>query len=175
MDNGDGTFSAVAGRTYTRAGTFTKFSVTIRDAGGTSYAESEPIVVHYPSATTLAATPNPSVAGQPVTFIATVTPGAAGQATPTGTVTFQDGATTLATVPLGSATTISPNATLTATALKSWYKGEGTALDSVRGTSGTLQGSVTFVPGQVGQAFSFNGASYVRVAATSGTIFRLSS
>jgi Concanavalin A-like lectin/glucanases superfamily/Bacterial Ig-like domain (group 3)/Domain of unknown function (DUF4214) len=168
VDNGDGTFSAVAGHTYTRAGTFTKFSVTIRDAGGTSYAENESIVVYQPSATILGATPNPSVAGQPVTFIATVTPGAVGQATPTGTVTFKDGATALATLQLGSVTTVSAAGTTTAVSLADWYKGEGNALDStLSARNGTLQGSVTFVPGQVGQAFSLNGASYVRVAATS--------
>ena len=44
---------------------------------------------------------NPSVFGQSVTFTATVTPNS-GSATPTGSVTFKDGSTTLATVPLNS-------------------------------------------------------------------------
>jgi hypothetical protein len=47
--------------------------------------------------TTLASTPNPSTFGQPVTFAATVK-GNGG--TPTGTVTFTDGATTLGTASL---------------------------------------------------------------------------
>ncbi len=167
VDNGDGTFSAIAaGHTYIGEGTFT-FAVTIKDAGGAFSTASAPLVVYVPTATTLGATPNPSVAGQPVTFVATVTPGAVGQDTPTGTVTFKDGAKTLKTVPLGSAATVSLNGTLTATALMGWYKGEGTAVDSASGHNGTLQGGVTFVPGQVGQAFGFNGAAYVRVAATS--------
>jgi hypothetical protein len=43
--------------------------------------------------TSLASSANPSTAGQPVTFTATVTPNGSG--TPTGTVTFKDGANTL--------------------------------------------------------------------------------
>ena len=38
-----------------------------------------------------------------------------------------------------------------------WYKGEGNANDSVNGNNGSIQGGVTFAPGEVGQAFSFNG------------------
>jgi Bacterial Ig-like domain (group 3)/FG-GAP-like repeat/FG-GAP repeat len=45
------------------------------------------------SATTIASSSNPSIFGQSVTFTATVTP--QGSGTPTGTVTFKDGATTL--------------------------------------------------------------------------------
>jgi len=48
--------------------------------------------------TALAASPNPSAQQQPVTFTATVT--ATGGGTPTGQVTFLDGATALAQVPL---------------------------------------------------------------------------
>ena len=44
------------------------------------------------TATTVSSSPNPSVFGQPVTFNTTVT----GSGTPTGTVTFTEGATTLA-------------------------------------------------------------------------------
>jgi autotransporter-associated beta strand protein len=43
---------------------------------------------------------NPSVVGQPVVFTATVRPVPPATVTPTGTVTFRDGATTLGTVPL---------------------------------------------------------------------------
>ena len=52
--------------------------------------------------TTLASTPNPSVYGQSVTFTATVSSAASG--TPSGTVTFKDGATTLGTGPLSGGT-----------------------------------------------------------------------
>lgn len=45
--------------------------------------------------------------------------------------------------------------------LVGWWPGDGNANDIVGGNNGTLQGSVTFAPGMVGQAFSFDGASYV--------------
>ncbi len=44
---------------------------------------------------TVVSAPNPSTYGQAVTFTATVSPASAGQPTPTGTVTFMDGSTTL--------------------------------------------------------------------------------
>jgi hypothetical protein len=44
---------------------------------------------------------NPSVAGQAVTFTATVSPVSPGSGTPTGTATFMDGSTTLGTAALG--------------------------------------------------------------------------
>lgn len=47
------------------------------------------------TAVTLAAAPNPSTSGSTVTFTATVTVKAPGVGTPTGTVTFMDGATEL--------------------------------------------------------------------------------
>ncbi|GEM_PF-2537622 len=46
--------------------------------------------------TTLSSAPNPSVTGQSVTFTATVTSNPPGGGTPTGSVTFTEGATTLA-------------------------------------------------------------------------------
>jgi hypothetical protein len=52
------------------------------------------------SATTLTATPNPSNPGQRVTFTATVASAPAGSGIPTGFVTFQEGGTVLAQVPL---------------------------------------------------------------------------
>ena len=54
------------------------------------------------SDTTLSSSQNPSVFGQPVTFTATVAAVAPGAGTPTGTVTFKDGATTLSTGTLAS-------------------------------------------------------------------------
>jgi hypothetical protein len=52
-----------------------------------------------PTTTTLAGTPNPSAFGQAVILAATVT-GAAGTGTPTGAVTFSDGATAIGTATL---------------------------------------------------------------------------
>ena len=46
----------------------------------------------------------------------------------------------------------------------SWLPGDGNANDIQGSNHGTLQGGATFVPGKVGQAFSFNGTdAYVRV------------
>src|SRR5262249_44379944 len=45
--------------------------------------------------TTVTSSPNPSVFGQSVTFTATVSAASPGSGTPTGTVTFEDGGTTL--------------------------------------------------------------------------------
>src|SRR5467141_4044967 len=56
----------------------------------------------FPSATTLISSLNPSALGQAVTFTATVTSSATG--TPTGTVTFQDGASALGTGTLSGGT-----------------------------------------------------------------------
>ncbi len=52
--------------------------------------------------TTLASSPNPSTSGATVTFTATVSAVAPGNGTPTGTVTFMDGATELGTATLNS-------------------------------------------------------------------------
>jgi Bacterial Ig-like domain (group 3)/Autotransporter beta-domain len=60
---------------------------------------------------TIVSSHNQSVRGQPVTFTATVIPNAPSVVTPTGSVTFTDGATTIATIPLNS----SGQATLTTT------------------------------------------------------------
>lgn len=39
-----------------------------------------------------------------------------------------------------------------------WWRAEGDSLDSIGTNHGTPQGAVTYAPGKVGQAFSFNGA-----------------
>jgi len=70
---------------------------------------------------------------------------------------------------------VSSNAVLTANpappcapppaGLIGWWPGEGTANDIVGANNGTLLNGVTFAPGNVGQAFAFNGAnSYVQVS-----------
>jgi pimeloyl-ACP methyl ester carboxylesterase len=78
--------------------------------------------------TTLTASPNPIVKGQPVTLNATVTAKAPGSGTPTGTVTFRDGAIVLGTATLSAGA----EATLTTAALsagshalKASYGGDG--------------------------------------------------
>jgi hypothetical protein len=59
----------------------------------TSLALTQTVSNTITTTTSLASSANPSTAGQPVTFTATVTP--AGPGAPTGTVTFKDGANTL--------------------------------------------------------------------------------
>src|SRR2546421_384066 len=66
----------------------------------------------FPSATTLISSLNPSALGQAVTFTATVTSSATG--TPTGTVTFQDGASALGTGTLSGGTATFTTSGLTA-------------------------------------------------------------
>ncbi len=45
-----------------------------------------------------------------------------------------------------------------------WYKGDGNAIDIQSSYNGTIQTGVTFMPGRVGQAFSFDGMGGVTVA-----------
>jgi hypothetical protein len=47
--------------------------------------------------------------------------------------------------------------------LVGWWRGEGDATDSAGANEGTIQGAVSFGPGMVGQAFSFNGSGTVSV------------
>jgi large repetitive protein len=75
------------------------FGGTDAFAASTSAALSE-TVTPAATATALVADPNPVAAGQPVTLTATVTGLAPGDVTPTGAVTFFDGATALGTAPL---------------------------------------------------------------------------
>ena len=65
------------------------------------------------TATTLASTPNPSLAGQAVTLSTTVTAVAPAAGVPTGTVTFMDGATVLGTATLGNGSASLVTSTLT--------------------------------------------------------------
>jgi len=58
--------------------------------------------IPYNSQTTLSSSPNPSVVGQGVTFTATVTAVSPGTGTPSGSVTFQDGANVLGTATLNA-------------------------------------------------------------------------
>jgi Ca2+-binding RTX toxin-like protein len=76
------------------AGTLSAANYTFAFVNGTL------TVVAASTTTALVSSPNPSVYGQPVTITAAVTPVAPGAGTPTGCVTFLDGSTPLAMVPL---------------------------------------------------------------------------
>ena len=45
----------------------------------------------------------------------------------------------------------------TPSGINAWWRAEGDAVDSIGNNNGTLQNGVTFTPGKVGQAFSFDG------------------
>jgi Concanavalin A-like lectin/glucanases superfamily/Abnormal spindle-like microcephaly-assoc'd, ASPM-SPD-2-Hydin len=52
--------------------------------------------------------------------------------------------------------------------ITAWWPGDGNADDIIGGNNGTLVGGVTFAPGEVGEAFSFDGTSgYVNVPSSS--------
>ncbi|MBA4372574.1 MAG: hypothetical protein C0402_06890 [Thermodesulfovibrio sp.] len=53
-----------------------------------------------------------------------------------------------------------------------WWKADGNAVDAVGTNHGTLQGGMGYVPGKVGQAFSFNGVNnYVQTPPTNSIPF----
>jgi autotransporter-associated beta strand protein len=92
-------------------------SITVVYAGDTNYTTSTSstltqTVNQAATTSSVASSANPSVFGQSVTFTATVAASAPGSGTPTGTVTFKDGATTLGTGTLDGSgqTTISTSA-----------------------------------------------------------------
>jgi hypothetical protein len=80
---------------------------------------------------------NPAGVGQPITFLASVSPAAPGAGTATGSVTFLDGATPIGTVPLsgGSATFTTSALPLGSHALSAVYSGDTNFL---AGTSAPL-------------------------------------
>ncbi|MFC5200271.1 beta strand repeat-containing protein [Streptomyces kaempferi] len=79
------------------------------------------------TSTALSSAPNPSLSGQPVTLTATVTPVAPGGGTPTGAVSFFDGATLLGTGGLsaGVATFTTSTLSVGSHSLTAVYSGSG--------------------------------------------------
>lgn len=90
----------------TSALTADKHFITASYSGNADFSAGNSALVQFVhasgSTTALGSSPNPSNAGQPVTFTATVAAAPPGSGTPTGMVTFQDGNTVLAQVPLNS-------------------------------------------------------------------------
>jgi hypothetical protein len=113
---GSRTLSAGTATITTSALTTGKHSIKALYGDASNFATSTTSVVtqratKWPTTTSVVAAPTPSLVGQSVTFTATVSSGAG---TPTGTVIFKDGATTLGTIPLSAGTATLSVSTLTA-------------------------------------------------------------
>jgi len=89
--------------------------------------------------TTLTSSANPSVFGQSVTFTATISATAPGAGTPTGTVTFNDGSTTLGTGTLSTSRGVT-TATVTTSTLA---VGSHSSIRAVYGGNGNFQNSTS--------------------------------
>ena len=70
---------------------------------------------------------------------------------------------------VGASLTVNPVTCLPApSGLVAWWQGEGDASDALGTNNGQFHTGVTFVPGEVGEAFAFDGAAgYVSIPATS--------
>jgi uncharacterized repeat protein (TIGR01451 family) len=158
--NGDGSFSPSTSPALTQ---------TVNAAGATTAIT-----------TTLASSINPSSIGQPVTFTATVTP-TGGTGTPTGTVTFTDGATALGTgtVSGGQATFTTSSLSAGNHSITATYNGDANFLASTSApliqavnqpatTTTTLASSVN--PSNVGQAVTFTATVTSSAGTPTGTV-----
>ncbi len=96
-------------------------------ATSNSTTPAEQVVMQDSTTTGLTSSDNPSVFGQSVTFTATVSANAPGSGTPTGSVTFEDGTTTLGTGTLsGGVATFSTTSLSVAThSITAVYGGDG--------------------------------------------------
>jgi hypothetical protein len=120
--------------------------------------------VHEDTTTSLGSSPNPSTVGQSVTFTATVASVYSPAGTPTGSVAFNEGATTLATVNVNgsgqaafSTTTLSSgNHTITAsfTGTGGYQNSSGQATQTVSGATTTSVAS-SLNPSVKGQSVTF--------------------
>lgn len=168
FNNGDGTFTAgPAYTTHSWRGTSIAVAdvngdgkpdavVTNQQVSGTVGANSTVTILlgngdgtfqapKMSSVTTLTSSLNPSIVTQTVNFNVRVTPSITGGDNPTGTVTFKQGSTTLATVPLsggqaGYATTYATMGTRLITAI---YSGDSNLVNS---SSATIKQVVTKDP-----------------------------
>src|SRR5439155_853315 len=121
--------------TFTNLAHNTVETITIDfNATGLTGATSSNVVVSKGNTTTtVTSSANPSVFSQSVTFTATVTATPPGTGTPTGTVAFKDGATTLATVALdgaGQATFTTSSLSAAAHSMTAVYNGDGNFITS---------------------------------------------
>jgi hypothetical protein len=106
-------------------------SITAQYAGNSTYAASTSAAITHTTnqastTTALTASPSPSVLGQSVTLTATITPVSPGSGTPTGTVQFFNGTTSLGTATLsgGVATLATTALTVGTDSLTAQYQGD---------------------------------------------------
>ena len=167
------------------------FSVTLQTPGSVTVAAADvsdntkpgstsPAITVNPAdtSTTVASSANPSVFGQSVTFTASVAAVAPASGTPTGTVTFQDGVTTLGTGTLsaGQATFVTSGLSVAAHAITAVYGGDTSFNPSTSSTlTQTVDQSATSVavtssanPSVAGQSVTLT-ATVSPVAPGSGT------
>ena len=151
-------------------------TVTGTDAGNYTFnttATTTANITRSPTTTTVSSSQNPSTFGQSVTFTATVT-GTNG--TPTGTVTFKDGATALGTNTLSSGQTTLTTSLLAggSHSITAVYNGDTTFTNSTsvavtqtvgKGSSTTTLSSSSANPSVYGQSVSFTAT----VTGTNGT------
>jgi Bacterial Ig-like domain (group 3) len=147
------------------------YSGDVNFTGSTSPALSQ-VVNQAASTTSVVSSVNPSAMGQAVTFTATVKPATSG--TPTGTVTFNDGATVLGTakLSLGKATFTTSTLAVGSHPISASYGGDGNFTANTSATLTQIVKSTTSItvasslnPSTFGQAVTFTAT----VTATSGT------
>ena len=129
-------FSAT--HSYVNPGKYT-VTLTLTDQGGGTDSKTVIETVLIPTTTTLSSSPDPSVAGQSVTYTATINPVPDG-----GTVAFTDGSTTIsgcdaeAITAGGTATCTTAPATAGPHSISAWYSGN----DTYAASTGSLTQSV---------------------------------
>jgi alpha-tubulin suppressor-like RCC1 family protein len=125
--------------TPTRAGSST-FTVTATNGvSPDAVSPSITIVVSGPTTTTASASPPNSTQGQPVSYATSVAP-TSGGGTPTGTVLFKIGSTTLCTATLasGSGSCMASNAPIGTDTVTATYSGDAIFLTSANTTTETV-------------------------------------
>jgi hypothetical protein len=142
--NTAGGFDVQGANTYTAAGTF-PIRVLIQDLGLSSVAVTN--TAHIPltaTTTTLTESASSALAGQPITFTATVH-ATAGSAIPTGTVAFLDGGAVLARVTVNAAgqATLSTALAPGAHAITAVYSGDAAFTGSSAAVSASVSADVT--------------------------------
>ena len=96
------------------------------------------------------------VPGGNTAFRVRFTPGASGTRSTTLTISSDDSDESPFVLNL-TGNGVTPVCTPPPANMAAWYTAENSAIDVIGGNSGTLSGGVTFVPGKVDQAFSFDG------------------